>query len=36
MRSAGKGCLHDLFFGSLVHEVVMHTTRPVIIIRSCR
>jgi len=36
MRSAGKGCLHDFFFGSLVHDVVMHTAHPVIIIRSCQ
>ena len=34
MRSAGKGCLHDFFFGSTVHSVAMHSTRPVIIIRS--
>lgn len=34
MRSAGKGCLHDFFFGSMVHSVAMHSTRPVIIIRS--
>jgi len=35
MRSAGEGCLHDFFFGSRVHDVVMHSTRPVIIIQSC-
>jgi nucleotide-binding universal stress UspA family protein len=34
MRSAGKGCLHDFFFGSMVHSVAMHSTRPVMIIRS--
>lgn len=34
MRVTGKGCLHDFFFGSLVHDVVMKSTRPVIIIRS--
>jgi len=34
MRSAGKGCLHDFFFGSMVHSVAMHSTRPVIVIRS--
>jgi len=34
MRSVAKGCLHDFFFGSMVHDVVMHSTRPVIIIRS--
>ena len=34
MRSAGQGCLHDFFFGSTVHEVVMNATRPVIVIRS--
>jgi nucleotide-binding universal stress UspA family protein len=34
MRSAGKGCLHDFFFGSMVHDVVMKSTRPVIVIRS--
>jgi nucleotide-binding universal stress UspA family protein len=36
MRAAAKGCLHDFFFGSLVHDVVMNATRPVIIIRSLR
>ena len=34
MQSAGKGCLHDFFFGSTVHEVAMRSARPVIIIRS--
>ncbi len=34
MRSAAQGCLHDFFFGSIVHDVVMNSTRPVIIIRS--
>ena len=34
MRSAAQGCLHDFFFGSMVHDVVMNSTRPVIIIRS--
>lgn len=34
MRVTGKGCLHDFFFGSLVHDVVMKSTRPVIVIRS--
>jgi nucleotide-binding universal stress UspA family protein len=34
MRSAAKGCLHDFFFGSMVHDVVMNAKRPVIIIRS--
>jgi nucleotide-binding universal stress UspA family protein len=34
MRVTGKGCLHDFFFGSLVHDVVMKSIRPVIIIRS--
>ena len=34
MRSTAKGCLHDFFFGSMVHEVVMNSTRPVIVIRS--
>jgi nucleotide-binding universal stress UspA family protein len=34
MRSAAKGCLHDFFFGSMVHDVVMHSTRPVIVIRA--
>jgi nucleotide-binding universal stress UspA family protein len=34
MRSAGKGCLHDFFFGSMVHSVALHSTRPVIVIRS--
>jgi nucleotide-binding universal stress UspA family protein len=34
MRSTAKGCLHDFFFGSMVHDVVMHSKRPVIVIRS--
>ncbi len=34
MRSAAKGCLHDFFFGSMVHDVVMNAKRPVIVIRS--
>ncbi len=34
MRSAAKGCLHDFFFGSMVHDVVMNATRPVLVIRS--
>jgi nucleotide-binding universal stress UspA family protein len=34
MRSAAQGCLHDFFFGSIVHEVVMNATRPVIVVRS--
>jgi len=34
MRSPAKGCLHDFFFGSTVHDVTMHSARPVIIIRS--
>jgi nucleotide-binding universal stress UspA family protein len=34
IRSAAQGCLHDFFFGSLVHDVVMNAGRPVIIIRS--
>ena len=34
MRSVAQGCLHDFFFGSMVHGVVMNSTRPVIIIRS--
>ena len=34
MRGAGTGCLHDFFFGSMVHEVLMRSTRPVIVIRS--
>jgi nucleotide-binding universal stress UspA family protein len=33
MRSAAKGCLHDFFFGSMVHAVVMNAKQPVIIIR---
>jgi nucleotide-binding universal stress UspA family protein len=34
MRSVAKGCLHDFFFGSIIHDVIMNATRPVIIIRS--
>jgi nucleotide-binding universal stress UspA family protein len=34
MRSPMKGCLHDFFFGSMVHDVVMHSARPLMIIRS--
>ena len=34
MRSAAQGCLHDFFFGSTVHDVIMNSTRPVIIVRS--
>lgn len=34
MRSAAQGCLHDFFFGSMVHDVIMNSARPVIIIRS--
>jgi len=34
MAGAGKGCLHDFFFGSTVHEVLMKSKRPVIVIRS--
>jgi nucleotide-binding universal stress UspA family protein len=34
MRSAAQGCLHDFFFGSMVYDVIMNSTRPVIIIRS--
>jgi nucleotide-binding universal stress UspA family protein len=34
MRSAAQGCLHDFFFGSTVHDVIMNSTRPVIVIRS--
>jgi nucleotide-binding universal stress UspA family protein len=34
MGGAGKGCLHDFFFGSTVHEVLLKSKRPVIVIRS--
>ena len=34
MRSPAKGCLHDFFFGSMVHDVIMNATQPVIVIRS--
>jgi len=28
MGGAGKGCLHDFFFGSTVHEVLLKSKRP--------
>lgn len=34
MSSYGKGCFHDFFLGSTVHDVVMNSKRPVIIIRA--
>jgi nucleotide-binding universal stress UspA family protein len=34
LRSNAKGCIHELFLGSRVHDVVMNTKRPVIVIRS--
>jgi nucleotide-binding universal stress UspA family protein len=34
MRSEAQGCLHDFFFGTMGHDVIMNSTRPVIIIRS--
>jgi nucleotide-binding universal stress UspA family protein len=34
MRSVAKGCLHDFFFGSIIHDVIKNATRPVIVIRS--
>jgi nucleotide-binding universal stress UspA family protein len=34
MGGAGKGCLHDFFFGSTVHDVLLKSKRPVIVIRS--
>jgi nucleotide-binding universal stress UspA family protein len=34
MRSAAKGCLHDFFFGSMLHDIIMNATQPVVIIRS--
>jgi len=34
MGGAAKGCLHDFFFGSTVHEVLLKSKRPVIVIRS--
>ncbi len=34
MRSESRGCLHDFFFGSRVHDVILNSTRPVIVIRS--
>jgi nucleotide-binding universal stress UspA family protein len=34
MRSRAQGCLHDFFFGSIVHDVIMNAKQPVIVIRS--
>ena len=34
MRSKAQGCLHDFFFGSMVHDVIMNAKQPVIVIRS--
>jgi nucleotide-binding universal stress UspA family protein len=34
MRSTAQGCLHDFFFGSMVHDVIMNAKQPVIVIRS--
>lgn len=34
ISSIGKGCFHDFLLGSTVNDVVMHTKRPVIVIRS--
>lgn len=34
ISSYGKGCLHDFVFGSTVQNVAMHSTRPVVVIRS--
>jgi len=34
MGSTAHGCLHDFFFGSTVHDVIMNAARPVIVIRS--
>lgn len=34
ISSYGKGCLHDFLLGSTVQYVAMHSTRPVIVIRS--
>jgi nucleotide-binding universal stress UspA family protein len=34
MRSASKGCLHDLFSGSMVNDVIIRSNRPLMIIRS--
>jgi len=36
MGSTAHGCLHDLFFGSTVHDVIMNAARPVIVIRSAQ
>jgi len=36
MGSTAHGCLHDLFFGSRVHDVIMNAARPVIVIRSAQ
>jgi nucleotide-binding universal stress UspA family protein len=34
ISSYEKGCLHDFFLGSMANDIVMNTTRPVIIIRA--
>jgi nucleotide-binding universal stress UspA family protein len=34
ISSHGKGCLHDFVLGSTVQNVAMHSTRPVVVIRS--
>jgi nucleotide-binding universal stress UspA family protein len=34
MRATAQGCLHDFFFGSALHDVIMNSRRPVIVIRS--
>jgi len=34
ISSFGKGCLHDFLLGSTVQNVAMHSTRPVVVIRS--
>jgi nucleotide-binding universal stress UspA family protein len=34
ISSYGKGCLHEFLFGSTVQNVAMHSTRPVVVIRS--
>jgi len=36
MGSAAHGCLHDFFFGSTVHDVIMNAARPVVVIRSAQ
>jgi nucleotide-binding universal stress UspA family protein len=36
MGSTAHGCLHDFFFGSTVHDVIMNAARPVIVIRSAQ